>query len=354
MTPTQESDNVRYCAYEGSLVGLQQWLPTEPFDYDWGRSNPVIGCNNIRCSGCGQRVTATPHSKYSRRYHCSCTEYVESKRTPLGGSPEEYRGLSTLTNPPPGTWACAGHPALPVPTMLDDVRISPEKFREIARVGFASPPFVPPESNGRAIWVSRLYWILPASLRSALGEAVSELLLDDDPQVAVGAMSFYYDQRTAEGNERLTAVARDHGARLAKIADPNYPGYTLEDKLLTALEFRGFRRDDRGELEDPEAHELLRKALRAGKNPNDMIYTFGRLEPEWLAANAAEILKSSPSLVKDMLYLLRKQPEERRRAAYHAIAALDPATRAVLYERIDAEFKGEERDQILAALGQHA
>ena len=95
---------------------------------------------------------------------------------------------------------------------------------------------------------------------------------------------------------------------------------------------------------------LLRRALRAGKNPDEIIHTFGRLEPEWLAANAAEILRSAPALLKSMLWLLKRQPAERRSAAFRAIAELDPATRALLDERIDAEFEGEEREQIRAAL----
>jgi hypothetical protein len=346
MTPTPVADDVRYCANEGSLVNLMKWLPTEPFDFDWGRMNPRIGCNNIRCAGCGEQVTVTPVPKYDRRYQCRCTSHVENAYTPLAGNPDEYPG-GGFENP---GWACAGHPALAVPSVLDGIRISPEQFRNIARVGFASPPFVPPDSSGRAIWVSRLYWILPASLRDALGDAVSELLLDDDPQVAVGAMSFYYEQRMAKGNERLTAIARDHGARLAKIADPNYPGYTLEDQLLSALKFRGFRRDDTGQLEDPEAHELLRNALRSGKNPDDIVYTFGRHDSEWLVTHAAEIVKNAPSLVADLVYLLRNLPEERRLAAYRSIAEIDPGIRSALYKHIEERFKGDEREQILAAL----
>jgi len=292
----------------------------------------------------------TPATEYSRRYQCGCTEYLASKVTPLDDDPQEYRGLSASENPPPGSWACAGHPALTVPSELDGVLVSSERFAEVARVGFASPPFVPPGTTGHSIWVSRLYWIVPESLRTALGTAVADLVLDDDPVVAVRAMRFFTEQRGAPGSERLTAIARDHGARLATIADPDHPGYTVENELLTALEYLGFRRDDAGQLVDPEAHELMRRALRAGKNPNDVIYNFGRLEPDWLAAHAAEIVKSSPKLLKDVVWLLKKLPRESRDHAYQGIAKVDPATRAALLQRVQAEFDGEERARILARL----
>jgi hypothetical protein len=239
------SEDLRYCAGEGNLVGVQQWLPTQPFDYDWGRTHPQIGCNNIRCSACGQPAKATPATDYSRRYRCDCTEYLVSDVTALG-EPDGYRGLSAWENPPPGSWACAGHPALIVPSDLDGVHVSPEGFVDVARAGFALPPFVPPDTTGHSIWVSRLYWILPASLRPALGEAVAKLVLDADPRVAVRAMRFFSEQRNAPGSERLAAIARDHGAQMETIADPDHPGYTVEDELLTALEDRGGRRDDAG------------------------------------------------------------------------------------------------------------
>jgi hypothetical protein len=190
-------------------------------------------------------------------------------------------------------------------------------------------------------------------LRPALGESVAELMLDPDSTVAVRAMRFFSEQRMAKGSERLTEIARDHGARLARIADPDHPGSTVEDELLCALHLRGFRRDDAGQLVDPEAHELMRQAMRAGKNPDDVIYTFGRLEPEWLGANAPEIVRNAPALLEDIVFLLR-EPRDQRLAVYRAIADVSPATRAALYEEIESEFEDddEERSEILAQLNQ--
>ncbi len=48
------TDNLRFCTLEGSLVGMSYWMPTQPFDYDWGLR---IGCNNICCSSCRQSDT---------------------------------------------------------------------------------------------------------------------------------------------------------------------------------------------------------------------------------------------------------------------------------------------------------
>lgn len=81
---------LRHCANGGSLVGVRQWLPNEPFDYDWGRTNPQIGCNNIGCGSCGGPVTATTATKHSRKYQCGCAEYVADRQTPL--RPDGYPG----------------------------------------------------------------------------------------------------------------------------------------------------------------------------------------------------------------------------------------------------------------------
>jgi len=341
---------LRFCVGDGSLVTMQQWLPTQPFDYDWGRIHPRIGCSNIRCSACGQTVRATPWSEYSREYKCACTAHLADSFLSLGEA-DGYRGMSAMERPPPGAWRCAGHPALTVPCDLDGVHVSPERLVEVARVGFESPSFVPPETSGHSIWVSRLYWILPAALRPALGEAVATLVLDSDPRISVRAMRFFWDQSEASGSERLTAIARDHGARLATIADPDHPGRTVEDELLTALEYRAFRRDAAGQLVDPEAHEVMRRAVLAGKNPNDVIFTIGRLEPDWLVAYAAEIVTSSPELLQNVVWLLQKLPSEQRHSAYRRLASIDSTTRAALIEHINSEFDGEERARILASIG---
>lgn len=242
-----------------------------------------------------------------------------------------------------------------MPSTVDGVRISRDRLVEAARVGFTSPPFIPADTSGHAFWVSRLYWILPESMRVELGEAVSQLVLDHDMRVAVRAMSFYSEQRMAPGSERLAAIARQHGARFATIADPDHPAWTVENELLTALKFRGFVRDDSGQLVDPEAHELLREAVRAGKNPDLVVYTFGRLEPDWLAANAAEIVKNGgPKLLRDVVSLLKKQPPASRDRAYRDIAALDETTRAELRKRIDDEFTGQDHADVVAALQRSA
>jgi hypothetical protein len=269
---------------------------------------------------------------------------------PLGGDPNEYRGLSAMENPAPGNWACAGHPTLAVPSVLDGIQISLDRFREIARQGYASPPFVTQDCNAGIVWIERLYWILPGSLRPMLAEAVAELLHDDDPRLAVRAMSFFSSHAGERGGDRITALARDH-ERLAKIADPDHrtPGHTLEDAVLGALSCRAFRRDNAGALLDPEAHELLRRATRAGKNADDVIYTFARLEPEWLAANVAEIVRNAPSVLETAVWLFKEQPEQLRLAAYRSIA-LDPTMRAALYKCIDAEFTDDDRAQLLAML----
>lgn len=348
-------DEQRYCTSRGFVVDKSWWLPTEPYDYDWP-GGPCVGCNHLRCSRCGEPVTATLRSGSSvRHYECRCLSHDEGDRQLLDPTYTGYPGLSALHDPAPaGWWGCAGHPPLPVPSVVDGVPIVPDQFREIARTGFASPPFIPPGSSGRAIWVSRLYWILPEALRPELSMAVSELWLDDDPWVIRGALDFHSAQPSAAGQERLTAFAREHRARLARIVDPFNPNLTLEDVLLFTLASRAFRRDDAGQLVDPEANAMLRETLLSGTNlevADDVIYTFARLEPDWFAANAAAIAKHAPSLVATIVFLFSKQPPDARRiTAIRAIAELGPAIRADLLEAIEERFEGDERARVLAAL----
>jgi hypothetical protein len=342
--------NLRYCALQGSLIGMSHWLPTQPFDYSWG---PMYGCNNIRCSSCGQTVIATPATESSRRYKCGCVEELVYNAKILG-QVEGFPGSEAMMDPPPGSWACAGHPVLVAPFELDGVFVSPERFDEVARVGFAAPPFLPANTTGQVFWVSRLYWLLEEQLRPALGEAVANLVADSDPRVAVRAMRFFSALRNAPGSERLTAIAREHGARMATISDPDYPNYTVENTLLTALEYRGFLRDDKGQLVDPEALEVMRRAVLSGKNPNDVLFTFAEQDPVWFAAHAVDIVTASPKLIRQVVWLLKDQQTAFRDNKYRDIANVNPAMRSALLERIKAEFDGEERQRILTTIERHA
>ncbi len=187
------AENLRYCARRGSLVGTKEWLPTQPFDYDWGATYLTIGCNNIGCSKCGQAVTSTT-AEDARHYRCRCDEAIVRKVKTLDAICR-YPGFEG--DEPPGWWSCAGHPAVVLPADLDGVYITQDRLGEVARVGFVSPPFIPANITERAFWVSRLYWLLPELLRPALAEVVAALVLDSDPRVAIKAMDFFSDRRTA-------------------------------------------------------------------------------------------------------------------------------------------------------------
>lgn len=182
-------DELRFCTDNGWVVGGDYWLPTEPSDFSWPGS-PCIGCNHLRCSRCTERVVATLRDSI-RHYACSCVSHDEDRRQLLDPTYTGYPGLSALHSPAPiGWWSCAGHPALALPAVVDGVTITPERFREIARTGFASPPFTAPQTSSHAFWVTRLYWLLPEALRPQLSLAVAELMSDADPLVVRGATDY--------------------------------------------------------------------------------------------------------------------------------------------------------------------
>ena len=132
---------------------------------------------------------------------------------------------------------------------------------------------------------------------------------------------------------------------MATIADPDVPGRMIDDALLSALANRGFLRDDAGQLVDPEALEIMRHAVLAGKTL--YLDSLGRLDRDWFAAHTVAIVIASPQLLRDVVWLLKEQPSELRDCAYRDIANIDPEMRAALIERINKEFEGEERARIL-------
>ncbi len=216
-------------------------------------------------------------------------------------------------------------------------------------MALVTPPIISDNKTATSPnWLSRLYWILPDLLRPALGKVVANLVLDDDSRIAVRAIRFFSEKRDAGGRERLTTIARERGAQMATVPDPDYSGHTLEEALLSVLQGRGFRRDALGQWADPEALEILRRAALAGRFSN--LAGFVRFDLPWVTAHAVEIVIAAPKLLEHVLWILKDQPSELRDNAYRHIAHIGPVMRMALRQRIQAEFEGEERERMLATI----
>jgi hypothetical protein len=82
----------------------------------------------------------------------------------------------------------------------------------------------------------------------------------------------------------------------------------------------------------------MRQAMRAGKNPDDVLYTFGRRETVWLAVHAAERIRIAPNPMPDMVYLLGQLPRVQRLVAVFrrlAVAGVERPTIAAREAALD-------------------
>src|SRR5262249_59043589 len=140
----------------------------DPFDYDWGRQHPYIGCNHLRCGSCGQLVTSAITAD-GRRYACRCQTRVETDVLPLDGS--DQGTLHELVT----AWGCDEHPALDVPGVIDGeaVTADPVALDALVERGLSAPPRTPPGTDGPAFWVTRLYWLVPEAPRPATRAAAA-------------------------------------------------------------------------------------------------------------------------------------------------------------------------------------
>ena len=97
---------------------------------------------------------------------------------------------------------------------------------------------------------------------------------------------------------------------------------------------------------------ILRRAILAGKIVG--LDKVGSLDPEWFGAHAVDIITTSPSLIRQVVWMLNRYlPRAERDSVCRDIANIDSAMRAALIERINKEFDGEERARILSIVEEH-
>ena len=162
-----------FCKPAGSLIGGKGWLPTEPFDYAWGR----FGCNKLKCGACGQwlkqHVPSTDPD--ARHYECACQQYDAYGYHLIGSDEGHVNAFVT-------EWACAGHPQFQLPATLDGVRIADDAvLSNVVTAALGNPPFVAPEIRAPSFWVQRLYRLLQQDApHRTIGNAVAAALGSSD------------------------------------------------------------------------------------------------------------------------------------------------------------------------------
>jgi hypothetical protein len=312
------------CKTGGYLVGGEQWLPVEPFDYDWVQLSPIVGCNRLTCSTCGvdvrsvlgyelpsdvepselydligagdyARLTKSPRKRiYSCRHDCAVAESF------YRAEPEnDYR---------PGTpWTCGGHPALSLPTVLEGVAIDEHTdWQHLARQSFAGKLGVslhPSVDREQGFWLQRLYRLLGDSpIAAKIAHAAADQLLDPDPRARLGAIVFFRLGWDEPGSEKLAPALRDHRELFADVLVDGDP-ITLERQLLDVLDYRIVN-----DVADTVAIEQMRAALSRRFQPLGLdatLFGMAAADQKWLLDHGDAIVAAVPELWEDMQAALK-------------------------------------------------
>jgi hypothetical protein len=315
------------CLRAGSLVGLKWWLPTEPFDYSWGR----FGCNQLRCGACKQPVQATiDEAKHCRHYACACQSRDEYSYHILGEDAGHIHEFVT-------EWYCSGHPVLPLPVVLDGIEIAAvSPFASIVTATLATPPFVAPTYRTPSFWVQRLFRLLPAAAQQdAVARAVARHLASQDARTARAAIDFFLDLPWAAGATEVATVASLDRDRLRATLDPlSLTKASLYERIMEAVGARLAVRE--GGTVDAAALDVACRALLAGEAGSILVYSVAASDPAWFTSHAAAIARARPADIDFVLEALKDFPEQARSQVIQEIRALskaaDKATRSWLKE----------------------
>jgi hypothetical protein len=220
------------CAHHGFLVDGDGPIPEDPTDLGV-EGLPIVGCSRLVCGSCGAAVTHVV-ARGSREYHCRCATWTEaSQRALRDGDPDPHTD-------PPGSWACAGHPEITLPQVVDGEDIADDAaLREVVARALAGwmPPGARPSDEVWGAWLRRLSVRLAPVHARALGDVAVEHLTDPDALTRARAIATL---RTAQDPALLGALlgfVEEPHPRFAGVPDEisSVADETLEDSLWRAL-----------------------------------------------------------------------------------------------------------------------
>lgn len=302
-------------------MGQKWWLPTEPFDYSWGR----FGCNQLRCGTCKLPVQSSiDETKHCRRYACACQSRDEYGYHIIGEDAGYIHEFIT-------GWYCAGHPRLPLPVVLDGIEIAEvSPFASIVNATLATPPFVAPTYRTPSFWVQRLFRLLPtAAQRDAIGRAVARQLVSQDARTARAAIDFFLDLPWAAGVAEVAAVANLHRDRLRATRDPlSQMQSSLYDRIMEAVGARLAVRED-GAV-DAAALDVACRALLAGEAEITLVYRVASSDPAWFSAHAAAIARTYPAEMDFVVHAVTYLSDQARSQVLQDIRAISKAAAKVV------------------------
>jgi len=249
-------------------------IPETTEDFVWPVGNPSIGCNALCCANCRVRLRNMPDfrladsvgagacaqlfdladwssaaatglavpSEGSRSYVCRCNgidlSFVRPLRAGAGGSIADE-------NPAPAGWHCAGHPRLPLPTVLDGVplvgaaSLAPKVIAAMLR---AELPVSRPHwlDAHNAQWLARLWYLLEDRALAAHLVAVVAGFLRPDCGEVIAALDFFTmlpmvaaEAARAPLAQNFVAFRRDSSEEKPTVVDA-----TRLERLLLRMESR--------------------------------------------------------------------------------------------------------------------
>ena len=324
------------CNAGGYLVSGDEWLPVEPFDFDWVQASPIVGCNRLRCGSCdvevrsvlgfelpsdlqateaevyalveagdGSRFTKSPKS---RLY--ACRHFNTVARSFFRAQPENDYAPFT-------PWGCAGHPKLSLPAVLEGVALDTQSdWTRLARRSFAGTLGVslhPSVDREPGFWLQRLYRLLAGQpVAAKIAEAAADAALDGDPRVRLGAIVFFRLGWNAPGAERMAPALRDHPELFVDVLVSGDP-ITLERQMLDMLSYR-----IANHVGDTVAIERMRAALSRKFEPlglEQALYSMAEVDQKWLLDHGDQIVAKVPELWPSVRHALEAAGAPQRELA---------------------------------------
>jgi hypothetical protein len=289
--------DLNVCSAGGWIVSNSEWLPAEPFDYAWPSGGIIVGCNQLKCTVCGEHVDIQSDES-GRNYRCKCETwhavYALQATDPL--DPISERTLN---------WRCQGHPLIQPPATVDGIQIDANtNWKELAREIFSGARDLFPHPKTRnlpAFWMNRVRAEMPERDAEAVSLGVSELLTDPDPRVRSCVLGFFDQAHYAPGVERVVDAARDHLDLFLDVPDPF--GGTLF-MLLNAVLVSQMSRNGL-------AMQLLKEFALRPPGLGMQIYRLQMKEPAWFVAHAEKILEANPGKWEGVLNAIGNEPSDR-------------------------------------------
>lgn len=311
---------LNYCSYGGSLVGVDYWLPSEPYDFDFGGRAGPIGCNHMVCGQCGGVVQHLDGCQVAEGHYLQagqlrgvadwhdCDKLVAFAPARLyfcACSVRQCFGFEELDPPPdslrsPGPWCCGGHPTLPASSVLDGVSIGPDtpwpalvKAVVEGRLPVAPPWPAALDSKWPALWLFRLAALVgtPKERNALAAAALTHLDSDDADQLNRVVQLFSMDP-TLPGGAQIAGTLARRGDFCWRAQQQTGNG------LYFALVFAVARLAivaDNGRATVPEAVAAAKAELLATRPSLALLHAVAVADPAWLQHNLEAVAVAHPS-----------------------------------------------------------